>query len=190
MNSNSLRKSLTRLALVGILCIVPIAALYGRRLERGYPNLSYEVPCIAFLLFVFHAFTESLRIARIRPREIQHYRIVAAFCAAPVILLFLSNMLVDFPIERIHLLKYGLLSSLVFACQSSGSIGKRFLVAFLLTAAIGIGEETSQLWIPERRFDLRDILLNVSSALFGSAYAALASFARRTAWTTLAQPSE
>ncbi len=174
------RKTLLRFALVAVFCIVPVAALFGRRLERAYPNLSLDIPYIAFLFFGIHAVFSAWQLAKSDGLTTLAGKLTAAlFIFAPVAMYSLSALLVDFPIERMHLLKYGLLSALIYFARSCGTETRRFLVALLVTATIGIGEEISQIWIPERRFDFRDLWLNVVSALNGALYARLIDLGRK-----------
>lgn len=71
------------------------------------------------------------------------------------------------PEERIHLVQFGLLGLL--ACPSlkgreeSGWIWKPLLFVFL----VGVSDEVLQWFLPDRVFDLRDILFNTLGGIWG-----------------------
>lgn len=76
--------------------------------------------------------------------------------------------------ERSHLIEYSALSLLIYAIyQERVNNGKavRFpgLVAIVITALIGALDETLQLFIPNRVFDVEDIVFNSMAATFAVA---------------------
>lgn len=85
----------------------------------------------------------------------------------------ISELIMQSSVERIHLLKYSALSFLLFFSQAPGASLSPLWRAFLLSSLIGVTEESAQIFIPERVFDLRDILLNSWAALNGLILAAL-----------------
>ena len=160
------------LALVPLSCAIPIAAFFGRAIERHYPFLIYLIPYSFFLLFLFHATSLARKLVRTTTKN---YLLIVGLLSAPFLCTAISGLLVDLPIERIHIVKYGLLSFTLSLFFKPKYGPRRFWLAFLLAAAIGIAEESSQYWIPDRRFDPRDLLLNVASVCFGVYYAWLIS---------------
>jgi len=87
-------------------------------------------------------------------------------------------LLADLPEEKLHFLEYGLLGSILFqACQErSARLGHGRLSAALTAMALaglaGWGDEGIQAVLPNRYYDLRDILWN----LLGSSIVILALF--------------
>ena len=88
-------------------------------------------------------------------------------------------LLPDLPEEKLHFLEYGLLGSVLFqACQErSARLGRGRLsatwLAMVLAGLAGWGDEGIQALLPNRYYDLRDILWN----LLGSSIVILALFA-------------
>ncbi|MFQ6111986.1 MAG: VanZ family protein [Nitrospinota bacterium] len=79
-------------------------------------------------------------------------------------------------VERVHFLEYGLLSFLVFRVfQASGKEGVRgwWLKTLAFTFAVGVLDEVIQYILPNRVGDLRDVLLNAKSGLYGLVATAL-----------------
>jgi VanZ family protein len=91
-----------------------------------------------------------------------------------------AEHIISFPIERIHFIKYSLLAFFIYFSFFSQDGSKNYLRSFIVACLLGITEETSQNFIPERFFDWWDILLNCVSCLFGTLFAAL------TKWWVLA----
>jgi len=76
--------------------------------------------------------------------------------------------------EIAHFVEYGILSCLVYLSLAHGrKSSAKWVFAFLLASAIGILEETLQLWVPTRVFDLHDILKNVLAVFFGLVFTAI-----------------
>lgn len=74
----------------------------------------------------------------------------------------------EIPEERVHFLQYGLMAWLAGAALREHMSPKRsYLAAFLLTAAIGWGDELLQDILPNRVYDLRDVVFNAQAALLG-----------------------
>jgi len=92
-------------------------------------------------------------------------------------------LLADLPEEKLHFLEYGLLGSVLFqACQErSARLGRgRLSAAWLAIALAGLagwGDEGIQAVLPNRYYDLRDILWN----LLGSSIVILALFSAAAA---------
>lgn len=83
---------------------------------------------------------------------------------------FLAFLRMASPEERTHLIEYGVLAVLVFEALTERAVkGKRVpapaLLAALLTALVGVLDESIQALIPSRVFDPVDILFNVLAAI-------------------------
>lgn len=79
-----------------------------------------------------------------------------------------AYLLVDlsrFPAERLHLLEYGLMAYLILrALQLDFGDRRAYVVSLMLTTLVGLGDETVQWVLPQRYFELKDVLLNMVSA--------------------------
>lgn len=73
---------------------------------------------------------------------------------------------IKIPIERIHLLEYGLLSFFAYMAfrESFGKL-KSYLFSFILTAILGWIDEGIQALVPGRYYDIKDVGLNALSGL-------------------------
>ena len=170
-----------RIGFLSLLPVIAAAALLGRKIERAYPVLIFVLPYTGFLFLLRHAAVLALLCVRAPEPAASGRRnatLILGICVCPLLFVVLSEAFIQMPIERIHLLKYGLLGYfLPFALNLRTP--QRVIAGFVLAACAGLAEETSQLWIPERRFDPRDVMMNVLSAALGSMYAALVSSADR-----------
>jgi len=72
------------------------------------------------------------------------------------------------PVETIHLIEYGLLAWPALLVARTKSEGLRaYLLAWILVALGGTGDEALQLLLPDRVGDVRDILLNAGAGGLG-----------------------
>jgi len=68
------------------------------------------------------------------------------------------------PEERVHLLQFGLVASLMFfSLPNQSSTAKRYVLTWVLSSFLGIVDELIQALVPSRVFDVRDIVLNVAA---------------------------
>lgn len=73
-------------------------------------------------------------------------------------------------IERTHLIEYGLLATFIFQALVEGAQNGRNvpllpIIAILVTSIFGFIDELVQAILPNRIFDIRDIVFNVLSAI-------------------------
>lgn len=167
-----------RIAKAGIACnlvLVVIGSLFGRRLQRALPELIPFLPVVAFMAIVLGS-VYALKLGRGGRRQLPPPRdltkIALLSLLLPLLMIWSCEHLIVAPIERIHFCKFAALACFSFFAQR-GANTTRFIRAFLFAAAIGCIEETAQLYIPDRVFDPRDMLLNISAAFFGSVYSAM-----------------
>ena len=73
-------------------------------------------------------------------------------------------------LERVHLPEYGIASLLAWwaLVPSLGDRGRTYVVAAVLAAAIGWGDELVQSITPGRVYDLRDVAANAIGAVLGA----------------------
>jgi len=84
------------------------------------------------------------------------------------ILLFTAALLVNFPEERIHLVEYGLLGLMLgWAFQGSSRWPDLWPLAVALAWMAGWGDELIQAVLPNRVYDIRDIVLNGLAGMAG-----------------------
>lgn len=72
------------------------------------------------------------------------------------------------PEERIHLLEYGFLAFLIYrAVILDWRSPQAYIAAFILTALLGWGDEGIQHLLPNRYYQVKDVLLNALSGGMG-----------------------
>lgn len=139
---------------------VRIAALWLRERDLLVPTTS--------ILLTLGAGLTLLAVVRSRPRGLE----LAVLAAAALGFLALFPEL-EQPEERLHLLQYGLLGGLLYAALAerrarggrARAVRLAAVTAFLLTTAIGWGDEGIQALLPNRVYDLRDVAFNAVSGL-------------------------
>jgi VanZ family protein len=71
------------------------------------------------------------------------------------------------PEERLHLVEYGMVALVTDLALPLGWTGwRRFLAAALITVAVGWCDELIQGLLPNRHYDLHDVLLNAESGVW------------------------
>jgi len=143
---------------------LPIARKLANKIEgAGYkcvlnygPIFLVAIAFVAALVYILNG-RYSHRLLRIS------CMVIAAFLYA----LFLKN-LGKIPIERIHLMEYGILAILAKKASENrlGNLGS-YLFSAVLTAMIGVGDELIQKFLPDRVCDIRDMMTNAISGALG-----------------------
>jgi VanZ family protein len=73
------------------------------------------------------------------------------------------------PQERLHLFEYGFLAFLVYkALKSDVKDGRICLYTSILVASFGCVDELIQFFLPNRYYDIKDILINAASGVMGA----------------------
>lgn len=113
---------------------------------------------------------------------------VALGVAAVYILLFAR---IGTPEERTHLIEYGVVAVFIYeALKERANHGRRVpvpaLLAFLAASMVGVLDENIQAFLPNRAYDVRDLLFNVLASLM--AVVASVALARARQWRTRSQP--
>jgi hypothetical protein len=77
---------------------------------------------------------------------------------------------IEIPEERSHIIEYSVLAAFIYMAllerkQNGGHMFSPPLIAILATALAGLLDEVLQYMLPERVFDMRDILFNCAAAL-------------------------
>jgi hypothetical protein len=76
----------------------------------------------------------------------------------------------QFPAERSHLFEYSVVALMIYEAllerQNNGRLARNpALLALGLASGLGLLDETTQLFVPERYFDWRDVLFNTGAAV-------------------------
>ena len=81
---------------------------------------------------------------------------------------YLLNRYAVFPSERLHLVEYGFMGVVLFrALRIDFSDRAAYIVSFVGTVLIGLGDECIQWVLPQRFFELKDVQLNALSGGLG-----------------------
>lgn len=103
----------------------------------------------------------------------ERYRQQSTYVALMVILVWGAILVNGFgaPAEAAHFLEYGGLSILIFYKLRHNHARMRsaplYVAAALLTLGVGVLDELYQGWLPNRYFDVNDIITNGSSGVLG-----------------------
>lgn len=158
-----------RLIFLALVAVVPVSLFGGRTLEQSFPGIVAQFPILALTLALFALLLlvrdAAPRSAARRTNVAINVQPLVGMC---VLAAFVVLRLVDFPVEYIHLGKYSAIAFFGFHAPAAGSANRRALLGFLAAAVLGTLEETAQLFVPRRIFDLKDLLLNVGAALTGT----------------------
>jgi len=102
---------------------------------------------------------------RVGRRDWVPYAVLVAVFAAYGYLLAVFG---TYPAERLHLIEYGLLGWMLFrALRLDLSGGRAYVVALVLTVLVGVGDESIQWILPQRFFEVKDVVLNAVSGVLG-----------------------
>jgi VanZ family protein len=101
-----------------------------------------------------------------RERRARVYLSLILICVVYLLFAFSQSR----PVERVHLAQYSVLSILVFWAMAEG--GGEFglcLWAVLVTVELGFSDELIQGLLPQRIYDINDVMLNGKGAVLGQA---------------------
>lgn len=102
--------------------------------------------------------------------SLSFFGVVSALCLVMIIILRI-------PEEKIHLLEYGVLAFLIFrALRLDINERPAFFWALVLGFLFGWGDEGIQYLLPNRYYQLKDVLLNGLGCVFGLAFTRLLDF--------------
>ncbi len=125
---------------------------------------------------------------RLRPRGLE---LAAWLCVAAAFVLVLAR--IGIPGERTHLVEYGVVGALVHEALTehrwqSGRVILPALLAVVLTTIFGAIDEGLQWIIPNRVFDVRDIILNSIAGVMAVTSCVLIRGARRLVTSSVDAP--
>ena len=158
-------KRLKRWLVVGAYVLIVYSTLYIVRpiCEFLKVNTCFDIIVnasfiVLLLFFIFWTF------ARIRMRKKSTYFFLFLIASFYAIGLFQIKI----PEEKIHFLEYGLLAFFIYravVCDLKG--WHAYLAAFVCTAIIGWGDEVIQYFLPNRYYQVVDVILNAVSGGLG-----------------------
>ena len=181
-DTNRFQRAACWLSLVLSAVIISLS-IFGRIIVDTFSPLKSIAPIIGVIVIIgclsqiirrpgenFGKWTST----RILGRNSAITLITIALCA------YVSELLIVDPIERIHFVKYGLLSILIFAGQKGSNTLAKMIPAIVLSISLGCLDESIQYFVPNRVFDMRDILLNFTGSLYGAVFISLSLLWRQS----------
>lgn len=126
---------------------------------RATGNLGTLTFLLIGFFLLFSVFLNSTKISR----KQLILRLILTLCFITLI-----ATVTRLPEERMHVIQYGLLGWLIsWSLSDSPMTFCRVLLGVLLGWAIGLGDEIIQYFLPNRVYDIRDVILNGVSATLG-----------------------
>lgn len=161
-----MRNKSVQLWLLAILYVGIIYATLGY--ARAPLTFLREKGCLRIFLGVLYVATfGGLILGLIKIKAAQWWRIIV-LCVVYSSFFIISRYMSS-PEEQIHFLQYGLVGVLFMRAVAShiGVNWKSYLAAILLSGLAGWGDERIQGILPNRYYDVNDILFNILSAFLG-----------------------
>lgn len=150
-------------------------SVFGNKIAAIFAPLKYLAPLAglaAIIYLLIHLLRSDTLLRELGPEdlesEIQLRRVIVTTITAVALALMSTELLIVEPVERLHFVKYGLLSILLFLSFDIDTHRWRMPRAAICSAAVGILDESVQNFVPGRVFDTRDMLLNAVGALLGA----------------------
>lgn len=136
-------------------------AVFGKRLN----NIGYIVSFLLLFLLIMFMLRHWKRYGPLR---------ITSLAVLGFVYGYVLRYQCKFPAERLHLVEYGFLAFLIY-CALSFDFSHRIslLFAFLCSSGFGMFDESIQYILPNRKFELRDIMTNIIAALLGVLVTAL-----------------
>ena len=161
---------------IALSAVIISLSLFGRIIVETFSSLKSIAPIVGVLVILgclYHIIRRpgenfgKWTSTKLLGRNSAITLIAIALCA------YISELLIVDPIERIHFVKYGLLAILIFAGQSGNNTLRKLIPAIILSSSLGCIDESIQYFVPNRVFDMRDILLNLTGSLYGAVFISL-----------------
>jgi hypothetical protein len=171
---------LSRLFSLLLISMIVVLCLFGRKIADSFSGFVLLAPVAGVIILIAviiasvrHAPSPSTEVTHSKTRSAALKRLLVLSSIVVVALITITELLIVDPIERIHFVKYGLLTTLLYFSQSPKSFWRQLSLAALLAASIGTLDECMQYFVPRRVFDLRDIVLNLTGTGVGIASVSL-----------------
>jgi len=156
MRQNQLRQKNWLLAGLWVFCIY--STLYAVRSVCQF--LKQHIPFAFFtnfLIILILAILTFYIITKVHPRRLLSYLLLIVILGCYAVGLFI----IPYPEEKWHFMEYGILAYLIFkACRVDFQEGISYFLSLLLTTLIGWGDEGIQGLLPNRYYDIRDVVIN------------------------------
>lgn len=149
-----------------VIVYVNLFTLYTLIKEQLGTEFIYWAPLILPPVVLFYFLLKAFSNHSIRKKQVKWRWVIVGilFC---VFALFIPDPAIA--VKKIHVTEYLILSLLArYTISHNYSCGKLFLFAFLFTTLLGIHDEFLQGIHPSRTYGLRDMAVNIFSALGGS----------------------
>ena len=125
-------------------------------------GINYIAYLVFFFVFLCLCFLTIRRQAETRMKSLM---ILSAFV---FLYLYLLKYQCRFSAERLHLAEYGILSYLSYAAfKVDFPEGKAYALGFITASGFGLFDEIIQFILPNRVFEIRDVLTNIIAAGLG-----------------------
>ena len=93
---------------------------------------------------------------------------ILLFAAVGAIYIFIMKTYCKFPAEKLHMVEYGLLAFVAYRALSIDfSALPAYSLAFALASSFGFVDELIQFILPNRSFEVRDVVTNVLASALG-----------------------
>ena len=161
------QKILARIGVLLILILILIGLFWGRFFEKNYPSLISYIPYVAGLILVLLLLVSFKAIDNLEKKHLLTFLCKSLFVGVCSYSLFYFN-LISLKIEIMHTIKYVCLAFFIYHSLNDNRILNCFVFSFFVSSFIGCLEECSQLYVPDRIFDTKDLLLNIASCGLGS----------------------
>jgi glycopeptide antibiotics resistance protein len=174
-------KNVAKRGLALTLVLILFSNLQGRAIQKSFSEYIYVIPwfivaVIAALIFLLCRKLKPKFFLLNRKQQAEILRALFFCFLYCVSLLILVNHVARFPIEKIHFLKYGVLGFFCFFSLTNKSTLPRAMLALAISGLIGVSDESLQYFVPERFFDLWDILYNLLGSLGGVSLALISEY--------------
>ncbi len=149
--------------MICILVSLPVTPILWRAAAKtlglAFDALGYAVLTLTTAVFAIY-------INRHRERFSAFSLLLLALFAT--VYFYLLKYQCRFPAERLHLMEYGLLAYLFYrALRFDFSKASAYVLGFLLSSGFGFMDEVIQYFLPNRVFELRDVMTNVAASALG-----------------------
>jgi len=160
---NNLKKPIVFwIYLVLMIGFMPLTPLL--RSPAGQMSLRIGVPLLYGFVFFF-SLRQLIRMIQ-RAQKRSHWRTVGFFILLWAWVIY-SVIQAPYWVEKLHYVQYMVLYWIALRfCRAKG-MNPHYVWAGVIGILVGTGDELVQLGLPERVFDVRDMLFNYQGVLFG-----------------------
>ncbi len=151
------------LMMLCILLTLPTTPMLWRSARKIFGSGIDHVGYVVLFVVVLAA---GIYISRLRPGS-RRFRLFMLLVFGSVYL-YLIKYQCKYPAERLHLVEYGLLAYLIYAALRLDFSGRAaYALSFALASGFGLVDELIQYVLPNRVFEMRDVMTNVFAAGLG-----------------------